>query len=35
MGSRGWTLFPNTFVRYFFAIALAASTFALRSWLIP
>jgi hypothetical protein len=35
MGSRGWTLFPNTFVRYFFASALAASTFALRSWLIP
>ena len=35
MGSRGWTLFPNTFVRSFFAVALAASTFALRSWLIP
>ncbi len=35
MGSRGWTLFPNTFVRYFFAVALVVITFALRSWLIP
>ena len=35
MGSRGGTLFHNIFVRYLFAIALVASTFALRSWLIP
>ena len=31
----GGTLFHNTFVRYLFAIALVASTFALRLWLTP
>jgi PAS domain S-box-containing protein len=35
MGFRGGTLFHNTFVRYLFAIAMVASTFALRLWLIP
>jgi PAS domain S-box-containing protein len=35
MDSRGGTLFHYTFVRYVFAIALVASTFALRLWLIP
>src|SRR5262245_13554182 len=35
MEARVATLFHNTFVRYFFAIAAVASTFALGSWLIP
>jgi PAS domain S-box-containing protein len=35
MDSRGGTLFHYTFVRYLFAIALVAGTFALRLWLIP
>jgi PAS domain S-box-containing protein len=35
MDFRGGTLFHNTFVRYLFAIALVASTFALKLWLTP
>jgi len=35
MDSRGGTLLHDTFVLYLFAIALVATTFALRSWLIP
>jgi len=35
MDFRGGALFHNTFVRYLFAIALVASTFALRLWLTP
>jgi PAS domain S-box-containing protein len=35
MDSLGGTRFHNTFVRYLFAIALVASAFALRLWLIP
>jgi len=35
MDSRGGTLLHRTFVRHLFAIALVATTFALRSWLIP
>ena len=35
MEARVGTLFHNTFVRYLFAIATVASTFALRLWLIP
>src|SRR5436190_15381127 len=35
MESPGGTLLHNTFVRYLFATALVASTFALRLWLIP
>jgi PAS domain S-box-containing protein len=35
MEARVWTLFHNTFVRYLFAVATAASTFAIRLWLIP
>src|SRR4029453_12379386 len=35
MEARVETLFHNTFVRYLFAIATVASTFALGVWLIP
>src|SRR5262245_17604286 len=35
MEALGAALFRNTFVRYFFAIATVASTFALRLWLVP
>ena len=35
MEARVGTLFHNTFVRYLFAIATVAITFALGSWLIP
>ena len=35
MEARVGTLFRNTFVRYFFAIATVASTFALGQWLVP
>jgi PAS domain S-box-containing protein len=35
MEARVGTLFHNTFVRYLFAIAMVASTFAIRLWLIP
>ena len=35
MEARVGTLFRNTFVRYLFAIATIASTFALRQWLVP
>src|SRR4026208_2414979 len=35
MHSRGGTLLHNTFLRYLFAIALVASTFALKLWLTP
>src|SRR5215510_9095804 len=35
MEARVGTLFHNTFLRYLFAIAAVASTFALGSWLIP
>ena len=35
MEARVGTLFRNTFVRYLFAIATVASTFALRQWLVP
>ena len=35
MEARVRTLFQNTFVRYLFAIALVAITFALRLWLTP
>ena len=35
MEARVGTLFHNTFVRYLFAIATVASTFALRLWLVP
>jgi PAS domain S-box-containing protein len=35
MEALGVALFRNTFVRYFFAIATVASTFALRMWLVP
>jgi hypothetical protein len=34
-GFSGGTLLHDTFVLYLFAIALVATTFALRSWLIP
>jgi PAS domain S-box-containing protein len=35
MEARVGTLFHNTFVRYLFAVATVASTFAIRLWLIP
>jgi PAS domain S-box-containing protein len=35
MDARGGTLLHSTFVRYLFAIATVASTFALREWLVP
>src|SRR5689334_6762348 len=35
MGARVNILFRNTIVRYLFAVATVAGTFALRTWLIP